>query len=283
MAYPLPNLDADDPPLGQMGFRHEVHYQGQLLVWRVFSIRPDRPKPKKRKEVNGLSQAARFRLLKLVASVDWDDAGHCYFLTLTYPDHYLDLHPRQISIHRWMFQRLLENFAGKQISVLWRVEWKPRKSGKWVGQPMPHLHMITFRERYLTETHVASWWGKAIGWENYLDVTCEYMKTPKQVGLYVAKYVGKLSPILGNASYLSKIPPGRQWGKHRGSAFPLAEIRAARFRESTITDWCRQKSLEGRPALNDYGNESFTLLGPMGRVIGETIFGKWVDGEIPCY
>lgn len=219
-------------------------------------------------------------MLKMVAGIDWEDAGRCSFITLSYPDHYQGMHYRQMGIQRWMFWRHVEAFAGRNVAAIWRIEWKPRKTGQWIGQLMPHVHMITFREKYLQEDEVRTWWGKAIGWENYVDVDLEWMTSAKQVGMYVAKYVGKESRTLGNASYLSKIPPGRQWGKLRAEAFPMAESRVGRFRDSNKTDWNRAKALEGRPRINEWGNESFTLLGPMAWIIGESIFGKWVDGKI---
>jgi len=278
-----PSDDADDPRYGECGFVNEVLLQGQLLVWRRYSM-PRVPHPKKkRKEVHGLSQAARFRMLKMVAGIDWQLAGDCHFLTLTYPDHYHGMHYRQMSIQRWLFWRLAEQKYGKHISGIWRIEWKTRKTGSHVGEIMPHVHVITFKQKYVYEVDVASFWGKAIGWENYVDVDVERMKSPKQVGIYIAKYIGKLSSSLGNASYLSKIPAGRTWGKLRGNGFPMAECRVFRFRNSAWSEACRGKALENRPLVNEWGNESFTLLGDGANLIGKVLLQKHVDGEIPSW
>ena len=218
-----------------------------------------------------MSEASRFNLLKKVSGINWEEAGTCHFLTMTYPDHYYGMPCEQMSLHRSLWQRSFEKRAEKHVSVLWRTEHEVRKTGKWVGHLMPHVHMISFREKDVHEFDVWKDWMSAIGEMDYANVKVKEMESPKQVGYYVAKYVAKLSSILGIASNLSKIPPGRPWGILRRSLFPSHEKLEMKCVFSRELQDHVAKSLMPRPEVNEWGNRGFTLLGPAARKLWKEI------------
>lgn len=277
--FHYPNQDGDDPPWGERGFRHQITYQGALLIWQIYPYGHFKRRPKKRKEVGHFTRATRLRMIKKVATINWEETPNAHFLTLTYPDHYHDSHYYQRSMHRALFHRSMESHYGKHLSALWRVEFKNRLTGKYVGELAPHLHMIYFREKHISNMTANDLWCKAIGWDDYVNTCVKKMTNPRQVGFYVSKYLGKTDCILGNASYRSKEAMGRQWGVLRKTEFPQAECRVGRFQDSWFLDQCREHCLTGYTPINEWGNESFTIIGEKAKLIGSLIFDSALDGE----
>lgn len=261
MLYAGENLDADTCIQEDDGWCHRITIRGQCLTYQQRSGCPSRRRPGRRGACQGMSQASRFAMLKKVSGVNWQDAGHCHFLTLTYPDHYYGLSCEQLSLHRSMFWRSLENGYGKQISALWRTEHKVRKSGKWENHLMPHLHVISFKENNVFNADVNDAWSRAIGSNEYVNTDVRKMKHAKQVGYYVAKYAAKADSVLGIASNLSRIPPGRAWGILRRNLFPQHEMLEIRSTFSAELERYTEESLAPRPPVNQWGNRGFTLLG----------------------
>jgi len=258
----IENLDADTLYETPQGCTHFLSLQGECLVWRVVQKRDYTPKPGKRGEVQGFSDASRFRMLKMVSGIDWQEAGRCHFITLTYPDHYYGIDKQWLKLHRELFWQYFERHVGHEVSGIWRTEWKPRKTGKWIGHIMPHHHIICFREKYVWKWDVRDLWESAIGWREYVDVNVKRMRNQKQVGYYVAKYAAKSDCLLGIASYRSKFPPGRAWGRFRIDRFPSANIQEIQLSEDRALEAYRGNCRHGKPAIDIWGNRGFTVLGP---------------------
>jgi hypothetical protein len=94
----------------------------------------------KRGQVKGFSDAARRRLMQLLAMVRRGAVP--LFVTLTYPD----VFPKDFAV----FKAHLEAF-GKRVrrrwpeaSLVWRLEFQPRKSGQNRGQVAPHFHLFVY-------------------------------------------------------------------------------------------------------------------------------------------
>jgi hypothetical protein len=274
------NLDADEPKLGRDGFRHRVEWQGNRLKWQVFQLLPAKRTPGRRRACRGFTQASRFRMLCHVSSISWEEAGMCYFVTLTYPDWYYLLECWQLSSHRTRMWEYVEKGCGCHVCGLWRTEWKRRKSGENIGRLYPHVHIIVFRCQRLRNRDVNEWWRKSIGWEGYVNTDVKRMESAKQVACYVAKYCAKDQSILGIASNLTEIPVGRAWGILRRELFPRAKLFVGTYKDCPMIQALRDKALKDRPAVNQYGNESFTLLGTLAKCIGETLAASWVDDEV---
>lgn len=273
------DADADDDDEG--AWHHRVVWQGDLCVWQVRAPpRPPRPVAR-RGEVVQFTPASRFRMLKTISTIDWMVADICYFVTITYPDEYFGMGMKLMGQYRHVFWRHLERWAGRRVCGLWRTEWVPRKSGRWMGQLMPHHHLIVFGSPDLDAEVVRGWWASALQWRRYVDVSVKYMVSPRQVGYYVAKYCGKVDhSLLGIASYLNN-PTGRQWGLHRRTVLPTHPRYLMTMYNTRLAEDLRLSALDGRPHINEWGGQSFTLLGESGRNVGEHLWGVLIDAPEP--
>lgn len=278
------DLDDHDTWYGSDGGVHEFTYIGSLLVYRKLGPPLWCPPPGIRNEVLGFSDDARFRMLKYVAGIDWQAICEAHFITLTYPDDKKRKNKKEFNIDRNNFARNLERRLKTPLAGMWRIEWKRRLTGERKGQYMPHFHLLTFGSVEIPKEQVWNCWERAIREKVYADVDCERMKDKKQAGIYVSKYVGKADRLLGNDTYLNQVVPGRQWGKLRKKLIPRCEERTIRLIDCEVVDTACKKALEGRQEVNIYGNESFTLLGPLAEEIGDFVFDNPVDGQPEsCY
>jgi len=272
-----PNILA--PPIhwrGEDGDTLEITYQGQFLKWRELQEPQPQIDPPKRGRVTEFTKASRLRMLSYIAKVDWQANVPCLFITLTYPDSVNIRENYKATQHRSVFWRDLEKGVGHHVPALWRIEWVQRKSGKRKGEYMPHLHVITFREKYISHLDVNKWWRKAIGVKKVRTET-KGMVNERQVGYYVAKYSAKVDDhSLVNAAYLNNIPPGRQWGILRKQLIKLHEKRVLRVKPDEQTDKIKAFGLEGFEWLNAAGTGSFTLLGNRAPQIGDIFFGEGI-------
>jgi hypothetical protein len=274
MPLHLRNADVPIPPthwLGEDGKVCLITLQGQLLVWKELQQKPTAPQINKRGQVMIFSRDSRLRLLKLLATIDWSRAEPTLFATLTYPDTVTITSAKQMNTHRYLFIRDLEKDLGKQIAVIWRIEWKSRRSGKNKGKYYPHFHLMIFNVSYIAYDTVNSLWKKAIGVNQYVRTEIKEMVNPAQCGYYVAKYCAKETDCsLVNAAYLNTVPPGRQWGLLRPSLLPREKERSARLTREQAA-----KALEvaemARPCIKGTG-KSFTILGPTAKEVGKKIF-----------
>src|SRR5207253_6592984 len=87
--------------------------QGQLLkarkLWNWNRSRPG----EHRGVCAGYTDAARVRMLQVVAAIDWKAAGEILFVTLTYPDCVANATYRERTTQRSLMQRYIEKYAGR--------------------------------------------------------------------------------------------------------------------------------------------------------------------------
>lgn len=189
--------------------------QGSLLVVKARANYSKAAPPEKRGVVKGFSRASRCRMLQEIATIDWRHYGTCVLITLTYPDQYYDRTPKERTVDRSRFLRDLENHLGKSVSVLWRLEYKPRKSGEHVGRLIPHFHLIVLGVRYVEKGFVRKGWRNVLGYVGKLVTDVRAKPRPQATAQYTAKYVAKEDSLgaLDNVSYLNSW--GRAWGLTR--------------------------------------------------------------------
>jgi hypothetical protein len=272
------SLEADDAPERIDSWTHRITLQGECLTYQQRQGVPPTPRPGKRRSCLGMSDASRFRLLKIANRLDWEKCGTCWFLTTTYPDHYYGMSCQEMSLHRSLWQRAQEKRVGRNVCVIWRTEHQVRKSGKWKGHLMPHIHMIAIGVAEYRKVDLWREWMAAIGEWRYADVDVERMESKAHVIQYVCEYVGKVSPVLGIASNLSRIPPGRAWGILRRNLLPLHETQEIRCTYSAELQEYVEKALTPRPAINEWGNRGFTLLGAKAKAMWEEICERGLAG-----
>ena len=228
----------------------------------------------------GFSKASRWRLLKMLATIHWEHAKKCLFITLTFPDERKVTSTRQSNQARFLFLRYAENFLGKKVSAIWRMEWKPRLSGAFVGELFPHFHIMLFGVSYIAHKTVNEWWAKSLGWQGYVRTEVKAMANEKQAGSYVAKYCAKIEDgSLVNAAYLNNRPTGREWGIHRKNLLPRCEEKVIRIASNEVTKECRKLAENEWPDIKQF-RESFSLLGPLAVVVAAKLFPEnFVDSQ----
>lgn len=238
----------------------------------------------KRGGITSFSQASRLRMLKMVASVNWSAAGKGLFITLTYPDSRAIQSARQRNIDLDRFHDRLERFTDKKIPLLWRAEWKPRKSGRNRGLFVPHFHLITFAGRFVPHEEVRRWWREVLDVRGPLATDVDSISGKKKFAVYIAKYAAKV-PETSSLDYPSypKVD-GRHWGTLRRNLIPFAH--RTRF-EKLDADTIRTLQSIATDSLSYYRDDQdrgFTLLGKNAEKYSAVIEQLALDaGHVPVY
>jgi hypothetical protein len=213
--------------------------------------------------VKGFSKASRLRFLKFLARVDWNLLGPSTFVTLTYPDEkaFPDSHTR--NKQRYLFWRYIENYLSVKIPMVWRIEWKARKTGKFVNKVVPHFHLILFGVRFISHQKINLFWKKAIQHEGYVRTEIKAIKNNEWAAWYVAKYVGKETPdcSLVYAAYLNS--QGRHFGYLRKQLVPLVPMESFDQLTDDEIAFAAKFASEHLPWYPSGSDESFTLLGTL--------------------
>lgn len=201
-----------------------VHIQGTCAhIYRKES-KPEPVAPPKRNPVTVFTEQSRMRLFRYLNRLDWTNITHSVFITVTYPDDVPCLRYKDRNTHRTRFWRYLENYYGCKVPSVWRCEWKPRLSGTFAGKIRPHLHMIAFGVRNLSNVRLRHLWSKSLMHKGYCNVDAALVVGNQGALKYLAKYVSK-EMSLGICTYLdSEIQIGRHWGVMRRSLLPLAPV-----------------------------------------------------------
>ncbi len=263
--------------LGCDGKTHLISFQGSLFVWKVLQRPGSIPPPGKRGVVSGFSAAARFRMLKLVATIDWKEAWRPSFITTTYRDQDGLPNRRKLNLARQVFWRYVEKHVGKHVCTLWRIEWKQRLSGRFKGEIMPHYHFLPFKFPWIDRKKIDVWWKNAVGSDLCPRTQIKRMRDEAQVGYYVSKYAAKTDDtVLVNPAYHNR-PTGRDWGVLRKELLPVHEEKEVRVAGTDQLEALRAELVKHWPEANLTGYESFTLLGPLAQKAGKTFFGNFVD------
>jgi len=124
---------------------------GQIEVWQGAALikvikqgrhqpQPENTATKKRGKVQEFSKASRRRMRLFLAKVHLDDKSLPLFGTTTYPD----LFPDEAAKFKRDLQALLNRLKRRfpRIGILWRLEFKVRKSGLNAGKVAPHFHWL---------------------------------------------------------------------------------------------------------------------------------------------
>jgi len=94
---------------------------------------------KKRGQIHGFSRAARRRMMQFLAKVRLDELLPL-FGTTTYPDMFPDEAEKFKRDLQALIERLKRRFP--LVGLLWRLEFKRRKSGVNIGKVAPHFHWL---------------------------------------------------------------------------------------------------------------------------------------------
>lgn len=227
--------------------------------------------------IRKFSNAARMRMRRECARIDWERAVPALFITLTTPDEVADSSPAERTRQRESFQRRMEKFLGKKVSALWRIEWVRRRSGKLKGKLIHHFHLIVCNVQYIPWQEIRRWWALSIGHDGILKTWVERIQSPLQCAAYLCKYMSKV-PSLDYAPYLRKDESiGRQWGMLRTRQIPRkAKQRVFHLWEEDV-DFLVSIGIEKIKDFGRYGPMSFTLFGDDVREACEIYFEKRLE------
>ena len=185
------------------------HRKGGLKVWQGGSLleckRPrswtqlEGMKGGPRGKIKAFSEASRRRMLRMIAKLE--QTRKPFWMDLTYPDEFfnerMDGKRLKESHLKKFYQRL--GYAFPEVSLIWKLEYKGRKSGKHVGAMFPHFHLLVWglhdENLYDLRQMVARMWWEVCGQlsEKHLEAgtSVSRIKSYRGVFFYAAKYMGK--------------------------------------------------------------------------------------------
>ncbi len=210
-----------------------------------------------RSRVTEFSRKSRKRLLDMLNAVDKNRAPKPLFLTLTYSDKCPWENPENWQKHLKALRKRLVRRWGK-FPVVWKMEFKERKSGANLGEIVPHFHLLAFAEIPLDE--LRQWlsvaWFEVVGSGDpehlAAGTSAEQVKSWNGVHAYAAKYMGKLEKLLRHEEAC-----GRIWGVWDKPSLPITHEKTA----MTVEDGVRARralarwagrSLKSRKDLQDF-------------------------------
>jgi hypothetical protein len=203
---------------------HGLFYVGgQLMkVSRNFPTKEGQEAKSKRKPITEFSKKSRRRMMQMIAKINVDEPA--YFGTLTLPDEFHDLCPVNKGNQAKRFERnLRERIRRKfpKISYFQRIEFMPRKSGKYPGVLFPHFHLMIYN---IEDFHnfrswlTVNWYqvcGKISSDHLKAGISLEKMRSAKGAMHYMSKYLAK------DAEYFE--PCGRVWLVHNAENLPFVK------------------------------------------------------------
>jgi hypothetical protein len=158
-------------------------------------------------------------MMNLLAMINMESLGLPWMITLTFPDAF----PKDADAVKSMLHRFSLAFlrAYGKNPVIWREEFKERRSGSHKGEWAPHLHLLEWGVEPTGEE--LAWLSRtwftivASGDEKHLRAGTRWEPIANWPHLlcYVSKYVAKLEEF-------ADIPePGRAWGVWNRELLPI--------------------------------------------------------------
>lgn len=255
--------------------------QGDLLEITYVTHNKAPRFPGKRSTIKGFTASARIRMFKTLARVRWDDVGPCLFVTLTYPDDRVRSLPSERTRDRHLFLRDVENYLGRKVAALWRLEWIDRKSGSRKGTMEAHVHLIVFGCKFLPWQVVSRSWRAALRAVGPLDTKVQKIDAEKKVAYYVAKYAGKKPSPNVNLDIASYLNTGRAWGIHRKDLIPWHERIVTRITNPDDVCIVENAACMTFPYFVRDSDSGFALFGPLARKVIDRITRTDLD-EFAC-
>lgn len=242
-------------------YRWSLVTQGRVTEVRCKPTVPRESPAPRRGPIKRFSNPARMRMLRACAKIDWPLTLPALFITLTTPDTLADCSAGERTTQREMFRRRMETYLGKKVCVLWRIEWKKRRSGELKGKLVHHFHLIVCNVSYIPWREIRKWWSLSIGHTGILKTWVERIDSPLQCASYLCKYMAKV-PSLDYAPYLNKDESiGRQWGVFRTGLIPRCVRQQVFDLWEEDVDFLTEIAQERIPEFGKYGPMSFTLFG----------------------
>lgn len=180
-----------------------------------------------RAAVSDFSPASRRRLQQVFCSLGGDVMLSSWFASLTWDDTCIPDGPEVKRCIDVLSKRLLRAFPS--MCVIWKVEVQSRKSGAFVGRPVPHLHLVIVSHSDTNMLDFHAWlrlaWHEVVGTVNPAHLGkggCHIEHaygSLRKVSWYVSKYTSKSGDpqLLASFGWI-----GRWWGILNRKQLPLA-------------------------------------------------------------
>ena len=273
----MPLTDQEKKHFRQERKRAHAVWQGELL--EITYIGPPREYHRvgKRKPIKGFTPAARLRMLRTIASVEWDSFKKGVFITLTYPDGFIGRTMKERNRDRYLFMRSMENHLGRKVGAMWRIEWEKRKSGVHKGKLMCHVHIIVFNCPFIHKDVVRDGWRRALNAEGPLITWIDGITEGRKASRYVSKYCakGQENGVLDDSSYLNT--DGRHWGMHRKDLIPFAFRVLVPYLDDDLINLAENLACSKFRYFTRGTGNGFSVFGKDAKRIGEEIFLRDVD------
>jgi len=215
----------------------------------------------------------------MIASINWGHVRKGVFITLTYPDEHADRAMGERSTDKYLFLRYIEKYLGKEVGVIWRLEWEPRKSGKRKGKLTAHWHMIVFGTSYIPKDVVRSFWRCVLRADGPVVTWIDGIESGKKLARYVGKYCAKLpdADVLDNATYLNSF--GRHWGINRRELVPWFPRFVIPFLTEADVKLSENLACMTFRYFTREAQQGFQVFGTNALKVGEILFERMLDLE----
>lgn len=266
------------PPKQRVDIRAwSVEVQGKRIQLICKTAKSRKAGKKKRGVITEFSRRARGRMLRKIASVDWKSAGQGNFVTLTYPDSVSDHTMEERKMHRFYINRFICRMVGRELGCFWRVEWKPRLSGKFIGQLRPHMHLLYLGCPRMCEMRIRLAWMRILGVTQYTQVDSKPLAVAEVVSVYTAKYCAKQD----DPSYLDNVPyrirTGRHAGELRRKLIPMHTLEKTAQIDQAILSFLQGEACRTLWWFDPRFDEGFTILGDQALAVIAKFHGMRLD------
>lgn len=211
--------------IAQIPDRWALEAQGRLLALAKVQGYSPQQGGGRRGNVTFFSRGSRMRLLKKIARVDWRQMRRSIFLHLTYPDDVWERSLGFVPKHIDLLYKRMEYHLKRKFSLLWKVEWKTRLTGRRTGELAPHVHMLPCGVTYYNAVRLQRQWKEVIGSAENPNVEIRRREGPRSAANYAAKYASKGDQNGLGLSTKVEIEPGRAWAWRRQELVPWARQR----------------------------------------------------------
>lgn len=260
--------------------RWTLERQGKTLKLRRKVVKEHLRRIVKRKPITHFTRKSRFNLLLLLGKVDWDQVGDSSFITLTYPDECVHFDKDRRNTEVYLFQRHMEKYLGAKVGFVWRIEWKKRQRGAYIGELAPHIHILTYGGGFLGELTTLWIWRKVLGVKRWVSTHCEHIPKGEAVGCYIAKYCGKVDPSLSLDNVPNLNSTGKHWGLKRRELVPWCRDWHCNWVPLPVVRWLRERAAQLLPWYRLDLDSGFTLLGKKFEEIIDALREKEIDNEM---
>jgi hypothetical protein len=214
-----------------------------------------------RGSIKGFSKAARLRMIRTASRIDWDRLGSSLFVTLSYPDSCLNPHYKERTQKLYLFHRYIEKHLNKKVPMLWRTEWKPRRSGRLKGVVCPHTHCILGGVNYVDWRMIREWWRKINSHKGYIHTYVQRIINADGPIKYITKYMAKEDSLVRGAYLNSTFLHGRAWSIKRANLMPMHPVEFNRRLSPEEIRMAQAFAQSEFRTYNEFLNGGFTLLG----------------------